>query len=168
MARTQTIEVEFDGPKNQSVYFRPLQRKIRGRFDAHRVVNGGRLMQKFSDPIPGQRLQVDPATGAVTLFEPLHDNEHAATRERIEASGAKLGPQYEDLGRCDVVTLAYWLRSLIDDGLAKLMSGELPKMEGKPQTRFHSAEQPDPIEKLGDAIEKQTEVITRLLGKLTS
>lgn len=166
MAKSQTLEIEFDGPKNQSVYFTPIQKRVRGRFDAHRVVDGGRLLRDFPEPVPGQRLQLDLGTGEAAIFEPLHDHEFIAIRERIEESGRKLPEQYERV-KADVATWVYWLRGLVDTGLAKVVVGELPaKVEGVPRTRFHSTEQPDPIDRLATAIEKQSEMLGRMLSKL--
>lgn len=165
-----TVEVEFDGKQNQSVMFRPLQRKIRGRFDAHRVPNGGALMNKWPEPIPGQILVADTQTGKVSIREPLHDESNAGLRERLEAStGNRIGPAVQECGTVDTPTLTYWLRGLIEDGLAKVVSGELPdKVDGSPRVRFHSTEPVDPIDKLTAAIERQTATFEKLLSKLSA
>jgi hypothetical protein len=82
----------------------------------------------------------------------------------------KLGPGRESV-TAHVPTWLYWLRQLIDTGKAKLLSGTLPaKIDGQPQTRFHSTEQPDPsvvaTDKLTAAITEQNQLLAKLLSKL--
>ena len=167
------IEVEIDGPQNQALYFRPLQRRVRGRFDLHRVKepNAGKLLGTWPDPIPGQRLALNVDTGEAAIVEPLYEPQYAAIRERIEAQGRKLGPERESF-KVDVPTWAYWLQSAVSSGVARVTAGTLPEsIEGMPRLRFHSAEQPDPIDRLTTAIERQCELqaeTLKLLAKLVT
>jgi hypothetical protein len=167
MAKTDTaLAVEFDGKQNQNFYFGPLG-LIRGRFDLHRVAepNAGKLHARWPEPIPGQRLEYDFATGAGAVVEPLYEEKFAAIRERIEALGQKL-PEQRRAFALDAATLAHWLKGLIATGDAKLVAGVIPEVQGKPQTRFHSSEQLDPLDKLTAAIEKQNELQAQLVAAI--
>lgn len=168
---SNVVEIEIDGPHNQALYFRPLQRRIRGRFDLHRVKepNAGKLLQAWPEPIPGQHLALNVDTGEGAIIEPLHSPEFAAIREKIERRGQKLGPERETLSGVHVPTWLFYLKGLVETGVAKLVSGKLPeKIDGTPQTRFHSSEQPDPIDKLTAAIERQCELTAKLLATLAA
>lgn len=165
--KASTVLIEFDTPTNSNVLFQPLQRVIRGRFDARRIRSAGPLWDRWPEVIPGQRLQLNTTTGEAAIVEPLWNAEHSTIRNRIESRGMKLAPGSEEL-KADVPTWVYWIRQLVESGKAKLVSGELPtKVEGTPRTRFLSNETPEPIDRLTDAIREQTEVMTQLLQKLT-
>jgi hypothetical protein len=166
--KTNTIEIEFDGPLNQQVLFQPLGRAMRGRFDTRRMANAGKLFHQWPESIPGQRLQLDVTTGAAEIIEPLYLAEFAPIRERIEQRGWKLPPERETV-QAHVPTWLHWLKGLIDAGKAKLLSGTLPdKIDGKPQLRFHSTEQPEPIDKLTVAITEQNTLLAKLLSTLAN
>lgn len=164
--KANTIEVEFDTPLNANVLFQPLQRTLRGRFDVRRMKDAGRLFSEWPQPIPGQRLSVNLDNGECHVIEPLWEVEFSAIRERIESKGMKLAPGRETV-QAQPATLHYWLKQLIDSGKCKVVSGELPsKVDGVPQKRFHSTEQPDAVDKLTSAIERQTAAIEKLITKL--
>jgi hypothetical protein len=160
------IEVEFDTALNANVQFPPLQRTLRGRFDVRRMKDPGRLFSEWPEPIPGQRLSVNFDSGECEVIEPLWNAEFGATRERIESKGLKISPGRESV-QAQPATLHYWLKELIDTDKVKIVSGELPaKVQGTPQLRFHSQERPDAVDRLAEAIERQTAAIEKLLSKL--
>lgn len=161
MKTESTFVVEFDGENNQQFLFQPLGKRIRGRFDVHRVPNGGKLLSRWgAEPIPSQRLEFNPATGDGAILEPLWDAQHSATRERIERQGRRLPPGRE-VFNLDPATCVYWLRPLIESGKAKVIQGDLPdRVDGVPQKRFHSTAEPEPLDRLTDVLEK-------LLNKLS-
>lgn len=162
----EPVVVEVDGPCNEAWLFSPLQRRIRGHFDPHRLAEPGRLARDFPAGIPGEKLEVDFSTGTVTLVEPLHGPECAATRERIAARGMKLQPERQELGTVDSPTLSHWLRRGIETGIVRLVSGSVPDVDGKPRTGFLTTPQANPLDRLAAALEKQSEMIGRLLAKL--
>ena len=171
--KSNTLAVEIDGPQNQNLYFRPLMRAVRGRFDLHRVrePNAGRLHSVWPEPIPGQRLELDLVSGEGAIVEPLHEERYSAIREKIESSGQKIAPEREVFEQRDLVTWVYWMQGLVTSGKAKLVKGEFPKLSGKPRTRFHSTEHPDPIDKLTAAIERQNELNSKqieIMAKLVN
>jgi len=163
------LTVEIDGEQNQNVYFRPLLRKVRGRFDLHRCrePNAGKLHAKWPQPIPGQRLELNLDSGEAFVVEPLWEEKFAALRETIEASGQKLTDERQAV-KADVSTWIYWLKSLVETGKAKLLSGSFPRLDSEPQKRFHSIEQPDPLDRLAAAIEKQSELLAKLVSQKTT
>ena len=71
------VEIEIDGPRNESCVFRPLQRRIRGRFDLRRVAEPKAMLlhPQHPDPIPGQRLRLNIAAGTAVRFEPGDERE---------------------------------------------------------------------------------------------
>ncbi len=169
--KSNTIEIEFDTPKNANVCFQPLTRTFRGRFDVRRMKDGGRLFSTWPEPIPGQRLSVNFDSGECEIIEPLWEPAFAAIRERIERKGMTIAPGREP-AKLDPATAHHWLKGLIETGDCKIVSGELPaKVEGKPQLRFHSVEQLDPVESsivaLTSAIQQQTDLLGKLLSKLS-
>lgn len=167
------IEIEIDGKNNQTLYFRPLQRRIRGRFDLHRVKepNAGRLFNSWPEPIPGQRLSLNMDTGEAAIVEPLQAPENAALKAKIEAQGQSIAPAREEM-TVDVPTWAFWIKGAVEAGAARVVEGILPEViEGKPRKRFHSNEVADPIDRLTAAIELQAELqaeTLKMLAKLVA
>ena len=165
---SNVIEIEIDGERNQSHYFRPLQQKIRGRFDPTRLQKfddgAGKIAREWPQPIPGQRLRLNPTDGTAAIVDPLHEDEHADTRERIERKGYRLPVAMKTFEAVHVPTWAYWMRSAVDAGCARVLRGELPdEIDGEPQTSFVVTRRKDPMERLAEAIEKQNELMLQLL-----
>lgn len=161
---TELLKVEISGPQNQQVYFQPLMRTLRGRFDLARVPepNAGKLRTMWPEPIPGQVIELDPLTGQGAIVERLYEPAFAAIRANIEAMGQKLPPEREPF-TLDVPTAIYWIGALIEGGTADVLSGTLPKLTGVPMTRFHSSEPADPLTKLQTAFEQQTAMLAKLV-----
>src|SRR5882757_5453439 len=111
--KNNLLEVEFDTANNANVFFQPLQRTLRGRFDVRRMKDAGRLFSEWPQPIPGQRLSVNFDSGECEIIEPLWEAPYTATRERIEQRGMKLAPGKESV-QAHPATLHFWLRELID------------------------------------------------------
>lgn len=167
-----TVEIEIDGPRNENLRFRPLQREVRGRFDwlrigepeAHRAaVQWGGL------PIPGQRIGFDDATLTGYVTEPLHDPAHAALAEKIKARGMKLPPQRESFDRCDRDTWLFWLRQAVACGLARIVKGELPEGIDESKVRrdfLFAPRQPSTTDKLTAALAAQAAAFNRLADVL--
>jgi hypothetical protein len=163
------VVVEIDGAKNEALHFRPLQRRLRGRFDYFRdsepmaKVAGG----EQPNPIPGQRIGFDTDTGTGVVVEPLHLAEHRAIRERIESKGLKLPPEREEFPAADAATWLYWLAGAVKAGLARVVDGKLPdKLPGKPRLNFITAETDTATDRLAAAIERQNELFAALLDVL--
>ena len=77
--------VEIDGPKCESLYFRPLGKTVRGSRDLLKEKDPAAMAQANTvpNPIPGQRIEYDAATGKGAIVETLYDDENAALRDRI-------------------------------------------------------------------------------------
>lgn len=164
-----TIEVEIDGPHNECLMFRPLQRSIRGRFDLNRVGEPMARMKsvEWPQPIPSQRLGID-ADGSAYILEPLHDDEHAAIRERIERQGMKLPPECETFDDVDLPTWLFWIKRAVDSGIAKVVAGQLPKViDGTPKMNFIvNRPTQSTADRLAAAIERQNVLFEKLLERL--
>lgn len=134
------LEIEVDGPQNECLSFRPLQRRIRGRFDHARCANpmAATKVREWGGPIPGQRLGIDSKSGEAWLHDPLHDAEFATIRDRIEAHGMAV-PDDETFQNVDVPTWLFWLRRACESGVARVTEGTLPEtIDGPIQRSFIS------------------------------
>lgn len=157
------VVVEIDGPQNESFYFRPLRRRIRGRLDPRRLPEPGRLLQRFPEGVPGQRLELDyhAATGAIV--EPLHLPEFAAVAAEAKKK-ASLPParlEFKGVNRDD---WAHYLAAQVKAGLAKVVEGELPDYDPtKVVPHFVTTPPPNPIDKLVAALERQNDLLVAVL-----
>ncbi len=165
----KAVEIAINGQHNEALHFRPLQRSIRGRFDFMRI---GEPMAKvkateWPTPIPSQRLGIEP-DGTGYVVEPLHDEEFAPIKEKIEKLGMKLEPALQTFKGIDLPTWLFWIKQAVESGIAKVVSGKLPdKIDGKPRKTFIVNEpEPSATDKLTAAIEKQSAMFAKLLDRL--
>ena len=168
MAKAENkVTVEIAGPNCESVYWQPLRRKIRGRFDFHkpRGANARAMLDEFPQPIPGQMIEVDLSTGETAIVEPLRLTEHKVTAERLKKKlNCEFAPVREEVGKLDLPTAIFWLNRIVNDGLAVVIKGDLPSDPGgKPQMSFLNPPRESPTDKLTAAIEAQTKAIMSLL-----
>jgi hypothetical protein len=153
------VEIVIDGPRNQNLYFRPLQRSLRGTFDVNRIPDpqGRMLNADFPWPIPGMRIALDVEKRTAAVIEPLYAPEHKAIREKIESRGLKLGPQREEFQNVDFNTWAFWLRRAVANGVAKIVEGKFGAIdEAKARKNFVTVDKPD---KRDNMIEKLVAVL---------
>lgn len=163
MARIAEIEIATKECRN--LYFAPIQRRIRGRFDFRDVAEkeSGKFVKDWP-AIPGQRLHLNFDTGEAAIVEPLRDAENESLRMRLETSFARRTPiAREEFKGIDTATWAYWMRRAIDAGHAKLVAGKLPEGEIPGAKREWSDKKPDPIQSLAEAIKEQSSMIAQLL-----
>jgi len=166
----KAIEVEIDDRHNHSLWFRPLQRTVRGGFDYGRMSEPMAKIEasKWPGPIPGQHLGVEP-DGTGYIVEPLHQEEHAPIRERIEKTGVSLEPAVQTFDDVDLPSWLFYIARAVEAGIAKVVKGELPaKIDGKVRHDyvFNERVMESPTEKLTAAIQEQTAVMTKLLERL--
>lgn len=159
------VEIEIDGKFNEALFFRPLQRRVRGMFDYNKIGEPmARVMtQKFPMPIPSQRLGIDP-DGNGYLLEPLHAPEFAPIKEKIELHGERLEPATQAYENIDVPTWMYWMKRAVDCGLARVTKGQLPDVvEGPVRKNFILADpEPSPTDRLTSVLELQVLAFNRL------
>ncbi len=164
----QALEIEIDGQHNEAFFFRPLQRKVRGRFDLNRI---GEPMARVTatewpSAIPSQRLGVDPSGGGY-VTEPLHDEEHAALREKIERQGSRLEPAVQEFQDIDLPSWLFWIKRAVESGLAKVTSGKLPaKIEGTPQMNYVTGDKATFGNELQETMRAQTAAFDRLAAAI--
>lgn len=159
------LTVEIDNPRNCNHMFPPLQRTLRGRLDwnrdqrPHARANGDQM-----GVIPGQRIMI--GGNKATIHEPLRDDDYEVQREKIEAMGYTLAKD-ETFDDIDANTWHFWLQRAVDAGHAKVIDGKLPRADaGKATKDFIHTKPTNPIDKLSEAIERQTEALTKLLEGL--
>ncbi len=166
-----TLTIEVDGPHNENLSFRPLQRMIRGRIDfgrdsepmAHSAAAGW-------SAIPGMRLGYDIDKKVGFVEESLHDDEHAPIREQIESKGLSIGPEREEHPDAHQATWLYWMAAAVTSGYARIVDGTLPTRldESKVRKDFLLAQQPTETDRLTVATEKQNALLEALINKLGS
>jgi hypothetical protein len=170
------VEIAIDTPTNGSLHFRPLNMRVRGAFEYRRIKEPLAMQKANAWPakIPGQRLgiEIDPATGVVTgyIAEPLAAPEFELTREQIKTKlRQQVGPARQDFANVHAPSWLHFMKSAVAGGLATVTAGELPEdIGGEPQTDFITKRKPSAVERLAVALEKQTEVFTALLNKLSN
>ena len=166
-AEPNFLEIEIDGPKNQSLMFRPLNRTLRGRFDFNRVREplARTRTAEWPEPIPGMRLGINADTGEAYVIDQIHESEEI--KRKLAEAGYAL-PQEREEFQADVTTFVFWMKRAVESGVAKLVRGVFPeKLEGKPRRNFIIPEQPSSTDKLAEALENNTRVMAEILNRLT-
>lgn len=161
------LEIEIGDQRNRNLFFQPLQRKLRGRFDLNRCCEPLARVKagEWSEPIPGQRLVVDLETGETAIVEPLYDPAHAPLRERIEARGMKLPPERERFEKVCLATWLFYIARAVKAGKAVILRGEIPaELPGEPTRHFATRPIVDPVERLAAAMEKQNELLAQIIA----
>lgn len=160
----QALEIEIDGPHNEALHFAPIQRSVRGRYDLLRV---GEPMAKIAAQqwpiVPSQRLGIDP-DGNGYLFEPLHEPEHGAVRDKIAKLGMRLEERVQHFPDIHLPSWLFWIKQAVASGIARVTKGQLPEtIDGEPRKNFILAEpEPTNTDKLTTALTEQTAAFNRL------
>lgn len=169
MPKAETLVVEFGDELCRNIYFAPLDRRFRGRFDAQQLArrdrDAGQLMNDWPEPIAGQQLAIDVETGAAEVVEPLHD--FPAIAARIKARGFTLAPQRESV-TCDLPTMLFYAVSAVKAGKARVVRGALPDSIDESKVRkdlFIQAVESD-SNKLASAMTAQAKAFDRLADVL--
>jgi len=139
MAKAEVVAVEVDNRHNRSWLFPPLDRRVRGRYRFDRVPEPLAMLQARrwpSDGVPGQVLELDPASGTAAVVEPLRQPEHRAVREQLERDGLSVGPEREEFRGVHVPTWVHYLRRGLEAGIVRLVRGRLPEVEGEPKSLY--------------------------------
>jgi hypothetical protein len=163
-----TLLVEFGDDHCRNVYFPPLDRRCRGRFDALALAkhdpDAGQLVNAWPEPIAGQRLEVDPDTGECAIVEPLHD--FPAIAAKLKSRGLSLAPAREPV-TCDLPTLLFYLRAAVNGGKAKIVRGAIPPFdESKVRRDLFVAPAENPVATLATALTAQAKAFDRLADVL--
>jgi hypothetical protein len=135
---SEVLEIEVGNDSNDNLLFAPIQRRVRGRFDYLRVneQKARALVDNFPQGIPGQRLRLNVNAKEGELIEPLREEAHAVTGERVRALHGAL-PPHEKFKDAHVPTWLYWMKRAVESGNAKLVHGKFPAViPGQPQLNF--------------------------------
>ncbi|MGD9649137.1 MAG: hypothetical protein AB7U73_25725 [Pirellulales bacterium] len=158
------VEIEVSSSLGQSLFFLPLNRVLRGRLNLDAMKHTRDLADKFPHPIPGLVVGLDPETAKAWVRDPLYDAEHSAARAQL--SSFSLGPAREEFAGVDVATWSYWLRNAVASGSARVVSGELPEVNGLARKSIFSQQKPEKdqqIDRLTGLVEKLTTAVADLL-----
>jgi hypothetical protein len=176
MSTKEPLVVEFGDDHCRNVYFPPLDRRLRGRFDAVKLAqhdrDAGELVNTWPEPVAGQQLAIDADAGEVAIVEPLHA--FPAIVARLKGRGLRLAPAREAVS-CDVPTALHYAKAAVTAGQARVVSGTLPDAIDATKVRSNFLVPPTvntqatlatALTKLADAQAAQTEVLSKLLAKL--
>jgi len=176
MAKDGVVEIEVDGPHNESVQFLPLARKVRGRLEFARI--GSRLamtlIPQYGPEIPGQIIGYDAERKIGYVHEPLRAEKHRELREKLEkkfACGFAVECEEFSLGTDDQqATWVFWMNRVCESGHARVVKGELPDVNAMPGTarKRMFASEPDPQERLLEAVLSTLQAQGTLLEALAS
>ncbi len=157
------IVVEIDGPLNEGFFFRPLSRRLRGRFDCRRLAEPGALLRKFPQAIPGQRIELDAAACTGAIVEPLHLPEFKAVADEVKKAGT-LPPAREEFAAVNVDDWAHYIKAQVEAGLAVVVEGQFPPIDtAKVKQTFITTPPPSPMDRLAAALERQTALLAKVL-----
>jgi hypothetical protein len=149
--RNSVLEIEVDTRHNRNLYFVPIDRVVRGRFDWRRVAdrNGAELREKWGEePVPGQRIVLDAERREGAIVEPLYTRPEL--KKRIEAREQVLPPERQSYSNVDVAEWLYWLRAAVAAGDAAVVQGKLPEALDYRPKRF--GERRSPQQRLTEAL----------------
>lgn len=136
-AGSDTAEVTGRNPM-----FPPAQIKLRGLIDVDQIKEPLARMSRFArHKFPGQRLHFDPASKKAWVEETLYQDGYRPQRDAI-ARFYSLPERTKDIsGDHDVATWLFWMKRLVDSGLARLVSGEFPDpLPPNPKMEFFGQE----------------------------
>lgn len=168
VATKSLVVVEFGDDRGRNIYFPPLDRRMRGRFDAVKLAqfdkDAGELVSQWPEPLAGQQIAIDSESGEVAVLEPLHANLKATAK--LKQRGLSLAPAHEPVN-CDVPTALHYAAEAIKAGQAIIVSGTLPQYDAAAVRHdFIVKPQANPQDKLAAAIDAQTTAFNRLADVL--
>ncbi len=167
MAKGETLLVEFGDDRCRNYFFPPLDRRLRGRFDAQQLAkhdrDAGALIADWPEAVAGQQLEIDNDTGEAAIVEPLHDFPSIAAR--LHKSGLQLAPRRESV-TCDLPTLLYYTRDAVKSGAARIVRGALPEFD-ESKARLHLFVEPplNQTAELAKAFNRLADVMEKMLAK---
>lgn len=134
---TSVIEIEVDVARNRNLYFVPIDRNVRGRFDWRRVADkhGPELRDQWGEePLPGQTISLDLETGNGAIVEPLAAIPES--RKRVEIRRESLAPARQEFENINPAAWLYWIKAAVEAGKARLLKGTLPETVDHKPARF--------------------------------
>jgi len=164
------VEIEIDGPHNESLRFAPQNRLVRGRWTWSKCGPTGAAVAALKWPgdfVPGQVIGVDRKAGTGYFRERLHEAEFKAVRTFIEEKRDEAIPEEkEDFPGISIVTWLFWMRRAVDGGHARVVAGELPSdaelRAQQPRLDFYRRPTEDPKDATINALLK---ILAGLVGE---
>ena len=133
--KSNVVEIEVDSPKNGSLVFAPIQKKVRGRYDDSRVI--AEYVKRDARKYPGQVIGLDLESGVGYIRETLHEDRYESLRIRLSQQWS-IPQERREYQSTDVPTWLHWMRRAVDGGLARVVKGVLPeKIEGTPRKEWN-------------------------------
>lgn len=154
------VEIEVKGD-NRNLFFEPLGKTVRGELDFQKVKEPQARLQadRWSGPIPGQRISIDSKAGIGKISDPLHTDAYKPVREQI-TKNYRLPPAEEEFDNAHVPSWLDRMKRAVDAGHATITKGQFPdKLPGKPIKRFLTMDEPTEQD-------KQTAVFDRLASAM--
>jgi hypothetical protein len=157
------IIIEGDTGDGRNPYFPPTGTKIRGKLVANDVREPTVAMSRFRNCVfPGQRLHFDQGSRKLWLEETLYGDGCALERSAIAGLYKLAEPRTDFSGEHDLSTVLFWMKRLVDAGLARLIHGQFPdKLPGKPRTEWFSQSESKDEQKI-DRLTKLVETLAAL------
>jgi hypothetical protein len=168
MATKESVLVEFGDDHCRDIFLAPLDRRMRGRFEAQQVAkfdrDAGSLISEWPDPVAGQQLEINTEVEEAAVIEPLHDFPQIAAR--IKGKGLRLAPARERV-QCDFATLVFYVKAAVAAKQARVIRGTLPDVdESKVRRDLFVTPQESPTKTLATAMAAQAAAFNRLADVL--
>jgi len=154
------LVIEAASERGANLYFPPLMKTIRGRFDAQRMAarnpDAAKLLNQWPKPVPGQRIELDTASGVGRIVEPVRLDEFRDVRELFDKRAIAV-PEDETHEHVHVPSWLHCMKDAVDAGLAEVVEGKFPaKIDGKRLKSFITPDEPDENETLRASLAANT------------
>lgn len=137
--RIGEVVIEIADDRNRSVLWPCTKRLLRGRWLRANLlgITMHRDIQTMPD-IPGMRVSLNCATKTAKTTDPLNEPRQKELCERLKTvlselfripSGPEKDSEKTNLSPSEVKTWLYWMRRLVDNAQALVISGALPELE---------------------------------------
>lgn len=134
------VVIELDDKKNRCILFPPADEVLRGRREAaNDTGRSSHALYNTLPTIPGIHIAVDLDEKAVGYFDPLGLPKYKDVLEKVsnftgvmsrEKSKPVPGKRWRNANQETINTWLWAMRVLVEDGMARLVQGEIPDIAG--------------------------------------
>ena len=132
------VTIEFGDIRNRNKMFPPTRERYRGHW-LRQYMTSDEMTEALANmpDLPGMRLLFNPSEGRAVAFDPLllPENENILrTAERVHKevfhvdATAQKPVEYKDLDETDIKSWLYWMRRMVDNKDARIVTGTLPTL----------------------------------------